>query len=1099
MTIPYAFYPRLVVRTPCRSFQTRSDSFDLDALCQDDAFLEAIFLASPVLHAELLKYRDGQIDDRRAIRDLSRSAGKYFLRMSSRCTPFGLFSGCGVAGWSEERDSLVVADSHDRHTRIDMHYLCALAQHLAELPFVRERLRYCVNSSCYRIGEEMRYVEYSYVDGKRVHQLSAVAYSDYLAILLAAAQAGADWAGLIGRLVAEEIAVEEAVGFVGELIGAQVLVHELEPAITGEEFLPQMIAVLERIGGVADAATGGAADAAAGGATDSATGGATAQLVELCGLLRELHVLVSALDGAGALVGTDAEATRAAGTNGLDRYQEVKTLIARLGVPFDEARLFQADTVLRLADGRVSEGLQAELLEAMDVLNHLNKRPENPTLTAFIRRFTERYEQREMPLLEVLDTETGIGYLEHFPGDIVPLIDDVVTRAQSGEEGKINWSKRESWLMRKLTEALAYGAAAIELSREELSGFENDWEQLPPSMAVLFRPLAEDRFLLEGSGGSSAIPMLGRFAHGHPAIDRLVRDVVAEEEALNPDILFAEIVHLPESRTGNVLLHPAFRRYEIPFLAKASAEAADCISPSDLLISVRGERIVLRSMRLNKEIIPRLSNAHNWTDRALPVYQFLCDLQSHSKQFGIFFRWGVLEKRCRFLPRVEYKRFIISPAQWNFEQRDIAHLKGAEGRNRGGEGLNGELEGADFGLAVQAFRERWRLPAQVVLAEGDNELYLNLDDERMVDIWWDAVRNRPGFVLKEFLAPGGAQAVRDSAGRVYTSQMLAVLLRTKPAYEAATVARGMKPVAPHVLPPPVLAPQADFSVGSDWVYFKLYCGERTADRLLVEAVHPLVAGWLETGKIDRFFFIRYKDPAFHLRVRVHLNDIAWIGTVLESFGAAIREFEKEGRIWKVQLDTYKRELERYGPGSIGLAEEFFFHDSLAVLELLTASEGMDRDELRWQWALRSIDEFLDLPGWGLAEKQALMAYMKDAFHREFQSDKVLRSQLSGKWRTSKGQVEAILDRSRDELQPWRQLLLPLRKRREGLAPIVDQLRRMDAEQLYSYVHMLVNRIVPSDPRKHELVLYDLLFTYYRSMEQRAKYQEKNSKKILSAV
>jgi hypothetical protein len=116
MNIPYVFHPRLIVRTPCRPFESRLDSFDLDGLCRDKAFLEAIFLASPVLHAELVKYREGQLKDERAIHDLSCSVGKYYLRMSSRCTPFGLFSGCGVAVRIDIRGPICIISARLRST-----------------------------------------------------------------------------------------------------------------------------------------------------------------------------------------------------------------------------------------------------------------------------------------------------------------------------------------------------------------------------------------------------------------------------------------------------------------------------------------------------------------------------------------------------------------------------------------------------------------------------------------------------------------------------------------------------------------------------------------------------------------------------------------------------------------------------------------------------------------------------------------------------------------------------------------------------------------------------------------------------------------------
>jgi lantibiotic biosynthesis protein len=57
-------------------------------------------------------------------------------------------------------------------------------------------------------------------------------------------------------------------------------------------------------------------------------------------------------------------------------------------------------------------------------------------------------------------------------------------------------------------------------------------------------------------------------------------------------------------------------------------------------------------------------------------------------------------------------------------------------------------------------------------------------------------------------------------------------------------------------------------------------------------------------------------------------------------------------------------------------------------------------------------------------------------------------------------------------------------RLEGEGRLEPQLH----ELLYSYIHMTLNRVIISEPRLHELVMYDLLFTHYRSCIERAKYE-----------
>ena len=64
---------------------------------------------------------------------------------------------------------------------------------------------------------------------------------------------------------------------------------------------------------------------------------------------------------------------------------------------------------------------------------------------------------------------------------------------------------------------------------------------------------------IENAGGSSAVNLLGRFASSNIKVGKIIRDVVEKEQQNNPDVILAEIVHLPESRTGNILMRPVFR------------------------------------------------------------------------------------------------------------------------------------------------------------------------------------------------------------------------------------------------------------------------------------------------------------------------------------------------------------------------------------------------------------------------------------------------------------------------------------------------------------------------------------------------------------
>src|SRR5215212_10565512 len=172
------------------------------------------------------------------------------------------------------------------------------------------------------------------------------------------------------------------------------------------------------------------------------------------------------------------------------------------------------------------------------------------------------------------------------------------------------------------------------------------------------------RVLLQHLYGPSGAVMLGRFCHADPTLHRLVRAHLRAEEAQRPERLFAEIVHLPDGRIGNILCRPVLRDYEIPYLGRSGAPADHQIRVTDLLVSVRNDRIVLRSRSLGREVAPRLTTAHNEDWRNLGVYRFLCALQRQDVVSALGWDWGPFGDAL-FLPRVVSGRLVLCRARWN--------------------------------------------------------------------------------------------------------------------------------------------------------------------------------------------------------------------------------------------------------------------------------------------------------------------------------------------------------------------------------------------------------------------------------------------------
>ncbi|QTD36726.1 thiopeptide-type bacteriocin biosynthesis protein [Polaribacter batillariae] len=266
--------------------------------------------------------------------------------------------------------------------------------------------------------------------------------------------------------------------------------------------------------------------------------------------------------------------------------------------------------------------------------------------------------------------------------------------------------------------------------------------------------------------------------------------------------------------------------------------------------------------------------------------------------------------------------------------------------------------------------------------------------------------------------------------------------------------------------------QSTFVVGDKWLYYKIYCGVKTADIILLEVIKPLTEDLIAQKIIDKWFFIRYSDPEPHLRFRIKLLDINYLGKVLITVKNILNPFLTNKQVWDVQLGTYQRELERYGNNTIENAEIFFHFDSKLIIEVIkNAKNDEDRFLNIFKWLECLINSF------NFTDDDAILFLdrMQKQFKEEFDVEKTIRKELSSKYRRLESLllVENNFNLSeKTQLKEIMERLLMLEKE-EKLHVSINNL-------LASFIHMSINRCFRSKQRLYEMMLYDFLFRKYKS-------------------
>ena len=920
-----------------------------------------------------------------------------------------------------------------------MDYVTALTQYLAQDQELRKTLVYRPNSSLYRAARRLRYVRTILKGRHRNYRLVAAELTSYLESTLMRAEQGASLQSLADALAAEipDIDRQEAEAFISELVEAQILVPNLDPALTGSEPLSDLVEVLRKAPSLASAA----------------------------------HTITMA---SSELAAMDASGPG----RGIPLYLNLAKLLEPLGIPVELERLFQVD-MIRPATAVLGPEVLREIGWAGEFLCRMGAVTESQALRGFREAFTARYGDREVPLVQALDEEIGVGFatFDGTGGEVAPMLPGLVLPETPAE---VPSAPIGHLLLRKVVEAVAAGAEELELTAADLDSlFPQPAHPLPVALSVIASIAAsheaaersEFRVCVLGATGPSGAQLLGRFCHADPNLEREVQRHLRTEEALVPDAIFAEVVHLPEGRTGNLLLRPILREYEIPYLGRSRTPPERQIPVSDLTVSVRDGQVVLMSRRLGRRVIPRLATAHNYGLRSLGIYRFLCSLQVEGTATVGYWDWGILAT-VPFLPRIVSGRVVFSPARWNLDATELRRLGAARDDER-------------F-TVIQSWRRERRLPRWVLLLDNDNRLPVDLDNVLSVETFHQLIRHRDQARLVEIYPPPDQLLATGPDGR-YVHEIVVPLVRTSPTptprWPAGSRAKSTAGV------------QRSFLPGSEWMYAKLYTGMATADQLLREVIAPVTRWAQRAGIVDRWFFIRYGDPDWHLRLRWHGDSGRLIGELLPALQTTCSA-RLGDQFWRMQLDTYEREVERYGGADgIELAEALFHADSEAVLTLVEGYQGDAGGDARWQLTLYGIDLlFADL-GFEAETRWNLARQWRDRYYAEFRINSQFRDQLSERFRRERSSLIALLDANREPTGLMAPGIAALHRRSSFLAPLITELHAHIAaghiplalnELAASYVHMHVNRLLRSDQRAQELVLYDFLTRLYGSQVARAR-------------
>ncbi|MCS4301684.1 lantibiotic dehydratase [Chryseobacterium sp. BIGb0232] len=997
-----------VLRTP--SFpQTNIEEWEKDI--NTESFRKAIYLSSPDLYDQLILWDEKKLPKEK-VDKMKKSLLKYWLRIHFRTIPFGTNAGVSMGQWDDH--TLITLDKkQDKvHARLDMQVIHDIVELLEQKIFIRQSCKFYTNNTIYSTKNKYRYIEPSSKVAMLNYEVISTEKNKYLNSIIKACQSGLKLSSIIEILVNQDISYEDSFDYINELIDSKILVSELSPKVTDKHFQDSIYQFLKEI----------KIPASKNNNDDVQLITKLISIFEIVQEVNKTHEIGNAID-------------------------KIYQILNTIGIISNKKNILQTDLLKGNTSNSLHKNIFKDFKKVISLAFQIGTEDTIEDLENFKKAFTARYDQQEIPLLLALDPLSGINYPLHSDHDTPDLIEGIQFKSENTSNvvrGSLKWNE---FLGKKLIDAVQNNHHSIQLTQDDLAPFLHENKNVPFSMSSLVQiyedqekqPIIFNKF----TDGPSSSTFIGRFCHLDDQLEESVKAALLQEENFFENQIIAEIAHTPQPRVGNILLRPCLRKYEIPILTPHST-GSEPIYLNDLMISIKNDRIVLRSKKYNKEVIPSLSSAHNYNLHKVPLYHFLCDLQYQNATPSYSWNWGMFTN-YDYLPRVMVNNVILSRTSWQLSYDKI---------------FNGKQ--ASINIFRDYLKER-KIPEIFTFAERDMELPVFMNEDVSLEILLDHLNKEKNIRVFESLPHQYESIVKDIDGNKHSNEFLI------PWNNISSKKNKILPLS--TVKNTVIR---NFVPGSKWLFYKIYCSPKATDQIIKNVICKFANNLIKKGIIKKWFFMRYSDPDHHIRLRF-LTSSENHNISNQVYQLLDKYLTQEMIIHKIVMDTYNREIERYGESTIDHMESIFHFDSECVCSLLKEAELTET--VTWKFAIVGVDRILDDFGYNPTEKRDIMNQLAHGYSNMVDEDS--KTTLKDKYRNNRSDLLNLLTENNDFNK-----IVNIRTKKTA-SYIVD-IRKLQSEQMVkslviSYIHMFINRMFASKPNLYESILYYFLHKSYDSL------------------
>jgi len=676
--------------------------------------------------------------------------------------------------------------------------------------------------------------------------------------------------------------------------------------------------------------------------------------------------------------------------------------------------------------GNIDERLLHAVPGLMKTLQGILPASDRSALSDFVARFKKKFEEQEVPLLLALDPEMGVGYDEL---EQAGLNDDFISKLNSKKTKRDDDAESIKSAFKNTISAQHFEKGKPVFLNKLSLKLNEKARPLPNSISMIMA-IDADLIFLEQISGATSNALTGRFTMANERVETYAKSIAHAEQLANPDVLFFDVGYMVETNVDNVNRRRLVYNHQLSILNFDTS--ANPLALNDIMISVSGTEVLLRSRSLNKRLVPRMASAYNYSRSDLSVFRLLCDLQHQGLLTSLSLSLDQLFPDLDYYPRLQYQNIVLSTSKWRVKKEDL---------------LGPDQKSLSIALC-RSHLQNIGVSNYFKTGLSDQTLCFALHNDDDIHAFLQYMQKQASIYVEEVNLPTN-NIVVDEESKPYLAQFILSIGHQDQIY------RGLADFSD---PSDVIR---YFPPGKEWLYFEIYCHQERTDQILAEIIAPFLDR--HSADVRKWFFIRYNENGNHIRFRLLLNDKRSAQTLTSSLMDDLALFLNSGLVSDVQVKGYKRELERYGSDNIEGVETHFMADSEFVLSLF---ETQPDHFNKYNSCSRLVS---NITASKVLDQQAMSRVVRlfsDSFNLEHRLDASDFKQLNSHYQQfRKAEINELTALQQQKFDMF-------------YTSFIGCLKQADPEKLVKLfgdlMHMHVNRLFNKDPRTHEMVMYYFL-------------------------